>query len=174
MDSNPVGKDASLPTGQSRASAEGRSARNGTSPGHIIITGASITGTHVAIGDHAQIQVTMVISPQGKPALDRAALKQSLEDLYLHLGAMGLPTEVLIEARAATAQARNTLRETGLNVEALVGSLKQLGNLLQNAGIKVEPDSALATALRKVATLSGPLIAGGERIVVAWFGLPQL
>jgi hypothetical protein len=139
--------------------------------GKIEISG-HVSGQNFSIGHGSQVQVTQTITHNGQPTIDLAALKGSLLELYGQLQNAGLPLESQMETQAAIIQAKKSTEEQDPQSEALASNIKQIGETLQNANVTLERGSQLAATAVKVATILGPIVVGGARVVASWFGVP--
>jgi hypothetical protein len=50
--------------------------------------------------------------------------------------------------------------------------VKKIGESLQQANVAIEHGSQLASTVVKMATILGPVVVGGAKVVAAWFGVP--
>lgn len=139
--------------------------------GKIEISG-HVSGQNLSFGHSSQVQVTQTITQNGQPTIDLEALKNSLLELYSQLQNAGLPLESQMETQAAIVQAKKNAEEKEPQSEALARNIKQIGETLQNANVTLERGSQLATIALRVATILGPIVAGGARVVASWFGVP--
>jgi hypothetical protein len=134
-----------------------------------ITTNAPIHGQVVTVGQSNTVTAHIT---QGASALDRAALHQSLLELYTSLGTAGLPLQVQMEAQTATGLASRATQVPEAPGEALATQIQQVGEAVQRAGVKLEEGSHLASSILKVAQMLGPLVVGGAHEVARWFGVP--
>jgi hypothetical protein len=139
--------------------------------GKIEISG-QVSGQNLSIGHSSQVHVTQSISQNDQPTIDLAALKSSLLEFYSQLQNAGLPLESQMDTQAAIIQAKKIAEEKEPQSETLARNIKQIGDTLQNANVTLERGSQLATTALKVATILGPIVAGGAHVVASWFGVP--
>ncbi len=138
--------------------------------GKIEISG-HVSGQNLSFGHSSQVHVTQSNSQNGQQSIDLAALKSSLLEFYSQLQNAGLPLESQMEAQAAIVQAKKIAEEKEPQSEALAGNIKQIGDTLQSTNITLERGSQLANTALKVATILGPIVAGGAHVVASWFGV---
>jgi hypothetical protein len=139
--------------------------------GNIEISG-HVSGQNFSIGHSSQVHVTQTITQNGQPTVDLAALKSSLLEFYGQLQNAGLPLESQMETQAAVVQAKKAAEEKEPESEALASNIKHIGDALQSANVTLERGSQLAATAVKVATILGPIVAGGAHVVASWFGVP--
>lgn len=139
---------------------------------NINISG-TVHGENMNFGHSSNItQGARTINQAAQPAVDLEALKKSLMELYTHLQSAGLPPEAQMEAQMATYQSKKLLEEKEPQGDALAANIKKIGESLQSANVTIEHGSQLAGTVLKVATILAPVVAGGAKVVAAWFGIP--
>jgi hypothetical protein len=108
----------------------------------------------------------------GKPTIDVDALKKTLLELHKSLESAPLPEEARIDAQLAAGQARKVVDRPDAQTETLIGHIKEVGDTLQSAGVTIKQGSQVASSVLRIASIVGPLVVGGAKVVAAWFGLP--
>ncbi len=119
------------------------------------------------------INIVKSASEDGKPTIDVETLKQTLLDLHKSLESAPLSEDAKTDAQVAAKQARKAVEgQQDINTEALVGHIKEIGDTLQSAGTTIKSGSQVALSVMKIASIVGPLVAGGAKVVASWFGVP--
>ena len=135
------------------------------------ITVGDITKSQgVAIGSHAHAHVTGQ-NISGDIGINLKELKTVLEEFYDSLGATELPREKTRSAQIAAGNALNSVSHDDVKSEAVIESVKKVGEALKQANVTVQEGTSLWQSITKLAPLLGPLV-GGAHVVASWFGVP--
>lgn len=143
----------------------------GSNSGDIHVGGSVTSGGGDVVIGHGNI-VKKAILQGDLSTIDVAALKSQLEELYDALDTVGLPSAQKRAVQSDTNEAIKTISEPDPQADAIVDRLQAVGQTLQQAEVTVQQGSQLATTLGNIARTVGPLVAGGAKLVAAWFGIP--
>ncbi|HLW00032.1 MAG TPA: hypothetical protein VKT82_15290 [Ktedonobacterales bacterium] len=138
----------------------------------INVSGGSFNADNVVQGSGNITYNNKSVYENGKPTIDVDELKKTLLELHKSLEAAALPEDAKIDAQVAASQARKAVDQQDVKTEALVGHIKEAGDALQSAGATIERGSQVAASVLRIASIVGPLVAGGAKVVASWFGLP--
>ena len=134
--------------------------------------GGSVTGGDFTIGHGNVVHIVKSAYEDGKPTINVDDLKKTLLELHKSLEAAALPDDAKVDAQVAASQARKAVDQQDGKTEELVNHIKEAGDALQSAGATIERGSQVAGSVLRIATIVGPLVAGGAKVVAGWFGLP--
>lgn len=130
-------------------------------------------GENVIIGVGSQTQSKITNNNgQSIAPIDLETLKKSLVELYGHLPSAGLPAEAQMELQASIYQSKKLLEGKEPPNEEVAGTVKKIGESLQQANVAIEHGSQLASTVVKMAAILGPVVVGGAKVVASWFGVP--
>lgn len=141
--------------------------------GDLIFNGTINQGQGFSIGQGSSVHMTVSgnLSQMASSSVDLEILKESLMELYQLLGEAKLPAENKMRLQTLTGQAVVLTEQKQPDAGVLTAQIKQLGETFQSAGETIEQGETVGKSILKIASLVGPLVAGGARIVAAWFGL---
>jgi hypothetical protein len=141
--------------------------------GNVVISGTINQGQGFSIGPGSSVHMTVIgnLSQKADSSVDLGALKESLTDLYQLLAAASLPVENKMKLQTLTGQAVELTEQEQPDAGALTAQIKQLGETFQSAGETIAEGATVGKSILMIARLVGPLVAGGARVVAAWFGL---
>jgi hypothetical protein len=137
----------------------------------INVSGGSFTSDNVVQGS-GNITINKPVYENGKPTIDVDELKKTLLELHKSLESTALPDDAKVDAQVATSQARKAVDQQDVKTEVLVNHIKEAGDAIQSAGTVIQRGSQTAASIMRIATIVGPLVAGGAKVVASWFGLP--
>jgi hypothetical protein len=138
----------------------------------INVSGGSFSADNVVQGSGNVTYNNKSVYEDGKPTIDVNALKQTLLELHKSLESAPISDDAKVDAQVAASQARKAVDQQDVKTETLVGHIKDVGDTLQSAGVTIKQGSQVAANVMRIATIVGPLVAGGAKIVAGWFGLP--
>ena len=141
--------------------------------GDLIFNGTINQGQGFSIGQGSSVHMTVAgnLSQVAGPSVDLEALKDSLIELYQLLGEANLPVENKMRLQTLTGQTVELTEQKQPDASALTTHIKRLGETFQRAGETIEEGATVGKSILKIASLVGPLVVGGARVVAAWFGL---
>lgn len=141
--------------------------------GDVIFNGTINQGQGFAIGQESSVHMTVIgnLSQRADSSVDLAALKESLTNLYQLLAEASLPVENKMKLQTLTGQAVELTTQEQPDAGALTAQIKQLGETFQHVGETIAEGETVGHSLLQIACLVGPVVAGGARVVAAWFGL---
>lgn len=141
--------------------------------GDIVISGTISQGQGFSIGQRSSVHLTVAgnLSQQAGSSVDLGALKESLTEFYQLLAEAPLPVDNKMKLQMLTGQAVELTEQKQPDAGVLTAHIKQLGETFQSAGEAIEQGATVGQSVLKIASLVGPLVAGGARVVAAWFGL---
>lgn len=142
--------------------------------GDLVFNGTISQGQGFSIGQGSSVHMTVTgnLSQQAGSSVDLGALKESLTDLYQLLAEASLPVENKMRLQTLTGQAVVLTEQKQPDAGTLTAQIKQLGETFQSAGETIAEGATVGKSILRIASLVGPLVAGGARVVAAWFGLP--
>lgn len=144
-------------------------------PGDHISIGDIKNAQGVAVGRGAQAHVTgnlTVAEHAATDQVDPAELRAVLDRLYDLLDEAGLPKDSMRKARRAAEDAIEGVTEGRVEATTVTHNIEKLGEAFKEANVTVQQGTSLGQSLIKLATLAGPLVAGGAHAIGALFGLP--
>ena len=140
--------------------------------GDLIFNGTINQGQGFSIGQGSSVHLTVAGNlSQVAPKVDLEALKESLTELYQLLGEASLPVENKMRLQTLTGQTVEITEQKQPDASVLTAHIKQLGETFQSAGETIEEGATVGKSILKIASLVGPWVVGGARVVAAWFGL---
>src|SRR5579864_789094 len=141
--------------------------------GDLIFNGTINQGQGFSIGQGSSVHMTVAgnLSQRAGASIDLGALKESLTELYQLLGEAPLAVEKKMKLQTLTGQAVELTEQKQPDAGVLTTHIKQLGETFQSAGETIEEGATIGKSILTIASIVGPLVAGGARVVAAWFGL---
>ena len=141
------------------------------------------TGDHITVGDithgqgiaigrdaHAEVQSS---SNSSTAAVDPEVVRSVLKELRVALGQANLPDDTVISAQTATGNALvEGVKGDAVKPDVILANVQKAGETLKQANVVVQEGSTLWQSVQKLASVLGPLVVGGARVVAAWFGIP--
>ncbi len=138
----------------------------------VNISGGSSSIDNLVQGSGNVTYNTKSIYEDGKPTIEVDELKKTLLELHKSLESAPLPEDTKVDAQVAASQARKAADRQDVKADELVGHIKEVGDTLQAAGVTIKQGSQVASSVLRIASIVGPLVVGGAKVVAAWFGLP--
>jgi hypothetical protein len=141
--------------------------------GNFVFSGTINQGQGFSIGPGSSVHMTVIgnLSQKADSSVDLRALKESLTDLYQLLAEASLPVENKMKLQTLTGQAVELTEQEQPDAGVLTSQIKQLGETFQSAGETIAEGAIVGKSIFMIANLIEPLVAGGARVVAAWFGL---
>lgn len=159
----------SVNTGGGDFTGRDRTVQGNNVGGDSIHVGNITGGRSIAIGRNASSTVhTTTASSNIK--IDAQQLRAALEELWGALDAMQLPRGQKQSATSAASDAIDSIKDEGVDGDAVAAKVKQVGATLRQANTVIEAGSSLWRSVQRLAPLLGPM-AGGAQVVTGWFGV---
>jgi len=135
------------------------------------ISVGSITGSQgVAIGRNASTVVTGH-NLAGDVHIDSGELRAALDGLYDALASLDLPRDEKMAAQTAAGNAISGVSSEEVDAETVTSNLEKVGQALMKADAVIEEGTSMWDHVTRLGSLLGP-VAGGAKVVAAWFGIP--
>jgi hypothetical protein len=137
----------------------------------IIVNGGTLNGRAFAVGKQATLTYTDTGTSDVLP-VDVAALRAALKELRAELVHEPLSDDALIAAQTSAGQAlMEGLKDDQVQPEKLQEHIRGVGETLKASNVVVQEGSALWRSVQTLMPLLAPVVAGGARVVAAWFGI---